>query len=269
MKLISLKVGLFESNNDKLVDFFAEQQADIVALTEVTKTMEESALPQFVSFEAINSGTPDLPNASFDPTTIFKRFAKDNFHGQEHFVFDIGGKVELGQYLRSRYPIKQAQAVFVQNQYAYVEDWSRWPEEDYRLVQVVDLLVDGQELRILNYHGIWSQDKQGTAKTLAACQTIKDLALEKSASIIVGDFNLFPKTASMQVFADLFTSLVDTYQIRTTRPPSNELSHLHRNVIDYILVSDAIQVNDFQVLNSDVSDHLPQVLDFSLKQSTQ
>ncbi len=83
-------------------------------------------------------------------------------------------------------------------------------------------------------------------------------------TIITGDFNLFPDTESMRVFQNNFVSLVDTHNIQTTRPESNELSNLKRNVVDYIMVSKGITVNSFAVLDSNVSDHLPLVLDFEI-----
>lgn len=48
-------------------------------------------------------------------------------------------------------------------------------------------------------------------------------------------------------------------------PASNELSRLERNVVDFILVSKGINVKTFSVLNSDVSDHLPLIMDFEFK----
>jgi len=107
--------------------------------------------------------------------------------------------------------------------------------------------------------------KNGNAETLKACKKILALAKEVNyPTIIAGDFNLFPDTPSMQVFYKDFISLVDKYNISTTRPKNNELSHLKRNVVDYILVSKDIKVKSFEVLDSDVSDHLPLILDFEI-----
>ena len=68
----------------------------------------------------------------------------------------------------------------------------------------------------------------------------------------------------MKVFYKDFVSLVDTYKIKTTRPGSNELSSLERNVVDFILVTPDIKINSFEVLDSEVSDHLPLILDFEI-----
>ena len=192
-------------------------------------------------------------------------FEKTNFHGHEHFFFDLGGKAEFGNYVRTKYKITKGQNIFVQNHFTYITDWSKWPEEDYRAVQVVDLDINGKELRLLNYHGIWSQDKHGNDKTKQACALIHKMALEVDyPAIICGDFNLFPDTASMTIFSNDFISLVDRYNINTTRPSSNELSDKNRNIIDYIFVSKGIKINNFEVIQTEASDHLPLVLDFEL-----
>lgn len=189
----------------------------------------------------------------------------DNFHKCKHFWFDLGGLVEMGNYVKSKYKIVTAQNIFVENHFTYTTDYSNWPEEDYRAVLVVDLDIQGKALRILNYHGIWTKDKIGNKKTLAACQKIKELALKsKGETIICGDFNLFPATPSMKIFESDFVSLVDKYNIETTRPKSNELSKIARNVVDYIWVSKGIKDKSFKVLDTNVSDHLPLILEFDI-----
>ena len=130
---------------------------------------------------------------------------------------------------------------------------------------MVDLNVNGRALRLINYHGIWSKDKNGSPKTKQACEMIRDYGLNsKGALIMCGDFNLFPHTDSIQVLNQSFTNLCDAYKVQSTRPQSNELSGKSRNVVDYMFVNEKIEVTDFLVLQTDVSDHLPLVLQFEL-----
>ena len=144
----------------------------------------------------------------------------------------------------------------------FVPIWG-WPGEKSHAVLVTDLDLGKNKLRVINYHGIWTRDKRGNALAFEACKKINELALEnKGETIICGDFNLFPDTPSIKIFESNFKSLVDRYNINTTRPSSNELSGLDRNVVDYILVSKNLKVNRFKVLENEVSDHLPLVLDF-------
>ena len=68
----------------------------------------------------------------------------------------------------------------------------------------------------------------------------------------------------MKLFETNFISLVDQFKIKTTRPNANELNNLDRNVVDYIFVSRGVKVNKFEVIQLDVSDHLPLVLNFEI-----
>lgn len=265
MKLLSYNVALFEKNNLPLSEFIQSQNPDILCLQEVTKKIDESAHDDFISKDSIDAASDTCRNFFYAPTWVLSHFKKMNFHGHDHFSFDLGGKVEFGNYLRTKFKITKGENVFVQNHFTYVTDWSNWPEDDCKAVQVIDLQIKGKPLRILNYHGIWSKDKKGTPKTLRACEKIRDLALSVDyPSIICGDFNLFPNTESMQVLNDSFESLGDTYSIKSTRPSSNELNDTERNVVDFIFISKGIIVKNFEVIDTPVSDHLPLLLEFEL-----
>lgn len=269
MKLISLNVAVFEKNNPQLRKFFSKYKSDFVCLQEVTKRVGDDAIEDYLSKDPIDESTKNLKYSFFAPLWIKKGFSKDNFHGKEKFEFSYGGNIEFGNYVKSKYDIVKGQNIFVQNHFTYVTDWSNWPEEDHRAVQVVDVLIaKDKKLRLLNYHGIWTQHKQGNDLTLSACKTIKRLASEVDYPVIItGDFNLFPDTPSIKLFENNFIILPNKYCIKTTRPRSNELSGVKRNVVDYIFVSKNIKVNNFEVLQSDVSDHLPLILDFDLGNS--
>ena len=189
----------------------------------------------------------------------------EGFHGHDAFHFDLEGLAEMGNYTKSKFKITKGQNIFLQNHFTYTTDRSKWPDEDYRAVLVTDLKIGNKQLRVLNYHGIWTRDKQGNEKTLKACKMINNLALEAESEVVIcGDFNLFPDTPSMKLFNKNYTSLVDKFNVKTTRPSSNELSKLERNVVDYIWVSKGIKINSFEVVLNDISDHLPLVLNFEI-----
>ena len=265
MKLISLNVAVFEKNNPQL-KVFKKYPSDFVCLQEVTKRVGDDAIEDYLSKDPIDGTTKQLKYSFFGPLWIKKGFSMNNFHGKEKFEFSYGGNIEFGNYVKSKYEMVKGQNIFVQNHFTYVTDWSNWPEEDYRAVQVVDILItENKKLRLINYRGIWTQHKQGNDLTLKACKTIERLALEVDYPVIIsGDFNLFPNTPSVKLFENNFINLPNKYNIKTTRPSSNELSGKGRNVVDYIFVSKNIKVYKFEVIKSNVSDHLPLMLDFDL-----
>jgi endonuclease/exonuclease/phosphatase family metal-dependent hydrolase len=267
MKLLSLNVALFEKNNAKLKDFLEKQNPDVVCLQEVTRRVGKDVELGYVSHEVIEASTPSLTNSFYGPMWIMKDFRQSDFHGQKEFIIDFGDWLEFGLMTRTRYSVYGGRMEFVQGTPVIRTDWSDWPDTDNRAVQVTDLMIESEKpnLRLLNYHGIWSRGKAGNEKTAEVANKILTMIREVDYPVIVcGDFNLFPKTGSMKILSKELESLVDTHSIVTTRPQTNELSQRARNVVDYILVSKGIRVNSFSVPESDVSDHLPLILDFDL-----
>lgn len=266
MRLLSLNVALFETNNELVSGFLSKQNIDILCLQEVSEKVDPSVNPDYVSKDPIDQSTKELKYSFFGPTWSIKDFHQKNFHQRISFDFEFGGFLKSGNYIKTKYKIFKKQNVFLTNKIIKVTNWSTWPKKQSKAVQVVDLkLPNSKKLRVLNYHVIWSKEKIGNDQTLKACQKILELAKQVTYPVIItGDFNLFPDTSSMKVFSDDFISLVNEYNISTTRPNHNELSHLQRNVVDYILVSKDVKINSFEVVDTNVSDHLPLVLNFEI-----
>jgi len=269
IKLLSLNVSLFDQNNDKLTEFLKNNSFDIVCFQEVTRKVDNFALDSFITKDAIDKVVQQLNNSFYVPNMALKDFKQNNFHGENVFKRDFKGVIEYGNYFKSRFEIIEGKSIFLQENFTYFTDWVQMethPGEEPRTVQVIDIKINNlQKLRILNYHGIWSKNKQGTSRTKVACQKIVQLASEASyPSIICGDFNLFPDTQSMQILKNSFRSLVDEFGIMSTRPKSNELSKTKRNVVDYVFISKDIQVKAFKAIDSDASDHFPLVLEFKI-----
>jgi endonuclease/exonuclease/phosphatase family metal-dependent hydrolase len=270
IKLLSLNISIFDENNGKLAGFLRKINPDIICLQEVTRKVDDSAINSFISKGVIDKATRELTYSFYAPDWSLNGFRQHNFHGKKLFQHDFGGFIEYGNYVKTRFKIMGGTSIFVQGHFSYMVDWERLekhPGEEPRMVQVVDLEINkSQKLRVINYHGIWSKDKQGTARTKSANRKLVQLATDVAyPSIICRDFNLFPDTESIKILKDRFISLVDEYGIKTTRPKSNELSAAERNVVDYIFMSAGIEVKRFEVVDSDVSDHLPLLLEFNFK----
>lgn len=270
MKLLSLNVSIFDENNKKLTSFLQEINPDIICLQEVTRKVDNFAFDSFITKDAVDQATPNLPYSFYAPNWCIKNFKQNNFHGKEIFQHDFGGFIECGNYIKSKFEITKGESIFIQNHFSYLTNWESMASylgEEPRMVQIADIkLRDSKKLRILNYHGIWSRDKRGSEKTKSASQKLVQLADKASyPSIICGDFNLFPHTKSMKIFKEKYLSLVDEFKITHTRPKSNELSQVKRNVVDYIFISKELEVKKFKVIDSDVSDHFPLLLDFDFE----
>lgn len=266
MKLISLNVAYFEPNNPKLVSFLQDQSPDVTCFQEVTRDLVGDVDKDYVSKSSIDEGTPNLNFCFFGPTDVFGEIKLKDFHGKKDFVFNAKGFLEMGNYTKSKYKILEAHNIFLEGNFSFHSTQDKWPGEQERAILVTDLLISNQKvLKIVNYHGIWTRDKQGNAKTLKACKKIVDYASGFRGNVIIcGDFNLYPDTPSIKVFQNDFVNLVDRFNVESTRPKSNELSGNSRNVVDYIFTDPKINILDFKVVDNEVSDHLPLVLDFEL-----
>jgi endonuclease/exonuclease/phosphatase family metal-dependent hydrolase len=269
IRLLSLNVSLFDENNEKLTHFISDVTPDIVCLQEVTRKVDDSALDSFISKGAIDQAVKRLPYSFYVSNWALRDFKLHNFHGKELFQFDFNGVIEYGNYIKSRFKITEGKGIFVQDHFSYITNWE-WmannPGKDPRVLQVADIQINNEKkLRILNYHGIWSKDKRDTDLTISASQKIVQCAHEVACPVIIcGDFNLFPDTKSIGILKDNFNSLVDDFHIMYTRPKSNELSSVKRNVVDYVFVSKEISVKQFNVIDNDVSDHLPLLMEFNI-----
>ena len=264
MKLISLNVALFQANNKQLGSFLRKQDADFVCLQEVSKGLEKSVNKKFVSINSIDKSTSNMKYFFYGPSSVFDKFIVKEYHDKP-FRFQLGGMIEFGNYTKAKFKIQKGQNIFVENCFTFSLSQLNWPQEDYRSVLITDHDINGKKLRILNYHGIWTRNKLGNKKTLKSNKIINDLALQAESEVIIcGDFNLFPDTAPMKIFEKNLISLVDKFNIKTTRPATNELSSSKRNVVDFVWVSRGVKVNKFEVPDVEISDHLPLILDFDI-----
>ena len=83
-------------------------------------------------------------------------------------------------------------------------------------------------------------------------------------SIVVGDFNLLPNTKSIEMISKKMINLIEKYNIKSTRPKFDDGLDKGNLVCDYIFVNDKVIVNDFKVIDTNISDHLPLILEFSI-----
>jgi endonuclease/exonuclease/phosphatase family metal-dependent hydrolase len=262
MKLLNINIGIKIDNSKKIADFVKKVDADLVAIQEIIRHLEKTVKRKFRSKEDIEKRLGDLyPYKFFGPLWVARAINEG-----DKIIVDFGGEVEQGNEILTKYPIIEATNEHYYKSYSYALDWSNWKNEDHgRALQVVELSVGSKRLQVLNLHGIWMKDKRGDERTLRQCRYVIDAARKKHLpTIITGDFNLFPETESIQLINKEFRNLIEEYKIETTRPDFMDELEEGRNVVDYIFVSDEIKVGDFKVMDTDISDHLPMLLEFEI-----
>ena len=126
------------------------------------------------------------------------------------------------------------------------------------------ITINGKDIQVITVHGIWTKDKMGDERTLNQIESILEEVRYDIPCIVTGDFNLLPKSESIKNISQKLTNLIEKYDIKSTRPSFDDGLDKGDIVCDYIFVNDKVKINDFKVINTNVSDHLPIVLDFDI-----
>ena len=95
-------------------------------------------------------------------------------------------------------------------------------------------------------------------------RVLERFAKFNGAKIIGGDFNLFPETESVKMFVKAgYGNLILEYGIKTTRNEVAWRNYPNNKQLfaDYVFVSPEIKVKKFEVIENEISDHLPMVLE--------
>jgi len=264
MILISFNIGIKIDNSKEIGNFIKDQDPDIVAFQEIMRHFDDKVFNTYKSKEHIEEIIgKKLPFSFFGPQWISDAMRKN---GEKYR--DFNGFVEQGNEIITKFPILNATNEFFHRDYSLELDWTNFHTEDHpRSVQVAELDV-GKRLQILNLHGLYSKDKKDSARTLNQCKYVIKAAKRKDIpTIIVGDFNLLPDTESMKIIDKEFRNLITEYNITSTVPDHDHgtESKKGRFVMDYIFVNEKIKVNNFEVIDTNISDHLPLLLDFDIE----
>lgn len=121
-----------------------------------------------------------------------------------------------------------------------------------------------QQIHITNFHGTaFPDEKLDSSERIEQSEFLIDFFKDKKGpKIIGGDFNLEPETQSVKLFEKGgYRNLIKEYGIKTTR---NKLAWVYTKKLyfsDYIFVSPEVKVKNFEVLNLEISDHLPLILE--------
>lgn len=130
-----------------------------------------------------------------------------------------------------------------------------------RNLQWLQCNIEGKKYTIVNVHGLWNgKGKTDTPERLAQSQKIREFIDRlDTPTIMCGDFNLRPDTESVKIIEQGMSNLIKQYNIGSTRtsyyPKAEKFA-------DYIFTSPEVAINQFTVLQDEVSDHSPLLLEF-------
>lgn len=145
-------------------------------------------------------------------------------------------------------------------------------DDDIGFLQYVQIDGNNGSFWIGNVHGKTKPgDKLDTPIRISQSKKIIEFFNKKSGGkIIGGDFNLYPETKSVKMFEEAgYKNLIREFDIKTTRNQTswnqfaNHPGYVKQYFADFTFVSPEIKVKNFEVPNLEISDHLPQILEFS------
>ncbi|MDB5186452.1 MAG: hypothetical protein JWL85_975 [Candidatus Saccharibacteria bacterium] len=226
----------------QIADFVKREQPDILCLQEaISYDQEDTAM--FLSIENLQKFV-GIEHAAIAPVFSFKL---------------MNSTARFGNVILSRYPILKSEVIFTR--LGHQDDFD-FNEHDYNIRNFIHAVVsiDGQPVNIITHHGHHVHaHKNGDEETMRQVGLLVDYVKALEGPVIVtGDFNLHPKSESLDLLNKQLENLSITHKLKTTR---NNLTH-KKEVCDYIFVNDAVQVKKFSMPEEVVSDHQALMLEF-------
>lgn len=170
--------------------------------------------------------------------------------------------IGFGNVIYSNLPFVQTNTTFTRGEYKDNFDFNV-DDHNLRAFQHVLVEVSGKPLHILNHHGHHiDAHKLGDEETLRQVKQIADYIEHlEGAVVLCGDFNLAPESESIKLLDTNLRNLSVEYGLKTTR---SALTY-KKEVCDYIFVNDGIDVKNFSMDETIISDHNALILDFEIK----
>jgi hypothetical protein len=258
MKLLSLNLWAGRVY-DKLVPFLKEKAPDIdVFCFQEVLSEAGDANPQFKKLKKAHSGSSydDVPDLYSKLKSVLTDF--DSILGNPLTTTEDGERLAIfyrrGMQINDNGFVLTSKPVKVD-----------FEGESFTLSSAIQYIMVDKDLCIGNIHGLWQQvGKRDTPERLYQSEKIVEfLSRTSERRVLVGDFNLSPETKSIEMIEDSgMLNLIKRNNVQSTR--SSLYPRLSKGKFaDYAFVSNDINVNEFRVLQDEVSDHLPLYLNFS------
>jgi len=128
----------------------------------------------------------------------------------------------------------------------------------------IKIKINNKIFNIINCHGVpYPGDKLDTETRIVQSREILNFTKNINEPMIIGgDFNLDPDTKSIKMFEEKnFLNLIKKFEIKTTRNENSWAKYPDKQLFaDYVFVK-KVEVNNFKVPDSDISDHLAMILE--------
>lgn len=253
IKIISL--NLYEGGLlfDSVIDFLNQEQPDILALQEVNNGLDPILPDRLRSIQVLSKALPNFYH--FFSPEILLRYPE--------------GKIDIGNAIFSRFPITNQETFFLNAPYGEYDpvpiggDFSKHPKN----MQSCEIEVGDSNLNVCNLHGIWGLDGTDNPARLKMSEIIIKQTRGKNNVILAGDFNIKPKTRTIESIEKHLTNIFRD-ELKTTfnlaRKDLENFPGYASAVVDMIFASPDLAVVKKSCPKVDVSDHLPLIIEIEV-----
>lgn len=212
--------------------------------------------------ELFDNGKSTRPRMSGSNMNIYEQISNILLQHNGYFAPHQDNEEGIALFLSKNIKIEQYNDIFVHKYKNSMKD--NHGSNLGRNIQHVMFKYKEKDINIVNFHGLWSEKgKIDTPERYEQSKRILEFIKTLSGEIILcGDFNLEPNTEALELFREYgLVDLIIKYNVTSTRSRGykGEVKYA-----DYIFCTKGIIINKFQVLDDEVSDHLPLYLDFNL-----
>jgi endonuclease/exonuclease/phosphatase family metal-dependent hydrolase len=229
--------------------FFEAQDVDILCLQELNNSFVPIAdwLETFQSLKVVKEAT-GLTDEYYSPTLSYD-------------IMDV--EVAFGNGILSRYALSDQQTIFTNGSYAKITKASD-QISNTRNAQIVTIQTPEGKVTIVNTHAHWDKNPMGSELSVERLEILANALKDVEGPIIVaGDFNVSSESQAIQSFKKTLglTDLTSEHGITNTL---NNLVTPFKVACDHIFINEAIEVTDFRVDETLLSDHKILVLEFNI-----
>lgn len=254
MKLISLNVWRGGTLWPQVLEFVQTHQAEVYCFQEAFHRTEPELPPHF---RTVLEFSQVLPGYQW------------NFVPQQGDLSPEVGLVPFGNAIFSKYPMRALETIFFDVPYCEFDDsagtreiWENSPA----ILQRALITIDNHEVAVGNLHGpVGYQGDEPNQRRQHMISHLIEFFSSHVYSLVVGDSNAgFYNPIWQQLIPVASCAFQSSPQTTFNMRQKTDLGYAQA-AVDTLWVSPGIEVKSVEILDADISDHLPLVAEIELK----
>lgn len=234
----------FKERVDNVYRILSEINPDIACLQEITLDSQEN---------------PKINTAEY----IAKKLNM-NFYYKDSQKWKDGPRREQGNAILSKYPIMKSKYTYIQEQSKVNIDASK----EGRVYIESDIKIKNKILKVGTTHLTYSHIFEVTEMRKKEFENLlTSIKGNKESYILTGDLNIFPDSVFIKRLNKYFINSGPDFSIPTwTTKPFDKWGFKEDELrwrLDYVFSTNDIKIINSDIYNTEYSDHLPVIVDFS------